>query len=275
MSESLLEVRDLVKHFAARSGPLAAPRAPVRAVDGVSFEVRPGEALGLVGESGSGKTTTARLVAALLEPTSGSVRLRGRELTGLGRRAARALRREVQMIFQDPASSLNPRRRVGTLVADPLVVHGLVSDRAERERAVGRLLERVGLDAGHAGRHPHELSGGQRQRVAVARALALEPRLLVADEPVSALDASTGAGILELLRELRRERGLTLVLIAHDLAVVKHTCDRVAVMHAGRIVEMAPVPVLFGAPAHPYTAALLEAAPVPEPRSPKAPPPPA
>jgi ABC-type glutathione transport system ATPase component len=247
---TLLEVRDLAKAF-----------GDVRAVDGVTFDVRRGETFGIVGETGSGKTTTARLVARLLDPTEGSIRFEGRDVAGLRRGELRAFRREVQMVFQDPYSSLNPRKTVGSIVAEPFAVHGLHAGRAERRRAVEELMERVGLDPGALNRFPHEFSGGQRQRVGVARALALEPKLILADEPVSALDVSIQAQILNLLQDLKRDLGLTLVLISHDLAVVRYMCDRVAVMRGGRIVELSDADALFERPRDAYTAGLLAAVP--------------
>jgi ABC-type glutathione transport system ATPase component len=254
---ALVEVRDLVKEFRSPrgSGP------PVRAVDGVTFDVRGGETLGIVGETGSGKTTTARLIARLIEPDAGSIRFEGREIAPLRRGELKALRRDVQMVFQDPYSSLNPRKTVGSIVAEPFAVHGLHEDRAARRRAVQELMERVGLNPEHYNRFPHEFSGGQRQRVGVARALALEPRLILADEPVSALDVSIQAQILNLLRDLRDDLGLTLVLISHDLAVVRYMCDRVAVMRGGRIVELSAADALFAGPRDPYSAGLLAAVP--------------
>jgi ABC-type oligopeptide transport system ATPase subunit len=253
-----VEARDLVKHFEVRG-------EVVRAVDGVSFDVRAGETFGIVGETGSGKSTTARLVSRLIEPTAGSVRFDGREVATLGRDGLKALRRDVQMVFQDPYSSLNPRKTVGSIVAEPFAVHRIRTGAGERRRAVQELMERVGLNPEHYNRYPHEFSGGQRQRIGVARALALEPRLILADEPVSALDVSIQAQILNLLRDLRTELGLTLVLISHDLAVIRYMCERVAVMHAGRIVELAPAEELFTTPRHPYTQALLAAIPLPRP----------
>ena len=246
----LLEVEGLAKAYGAH-----------RAVDGISFDVRAGEAFGIVGETGSGKTTTARMVARLIEPTAGSIRFAGRELSGLSRGAAKELRRDLAMVFQDPYSSLNPRKTAGAIVAEPFAVHGLLPDRAERRRAVRELLERVGLDPAHANRLPHEFSGGQRQRIGIARALALGPRLVLADEPVSALDVSIQAQILNLLRDLRRDLGLTLVLISHDLSVVRYMCERVAVMREGRIVELAATDDLFERPRDDYTRALLAAVP--------------
>ena len=264
----LVEVRDLVKHFPAAGGPLRRRGDAVRAVDGVSFDVRRGESFGIVGETGSGKSTVARLVSRLIEPTAGSVRFDGREVATLSRGETKALRREIQMVFQDPYSSLNPRKTVGSIVAEPFAVHGLREGRGERRRAVQELMERVGLNPEHYNRLPHEFSGGQRQRIGVARALALGPRLILADEPVSALDVSIQAQILNLLRELQRDLGLTLVLISHDLSVVRYMCDRVAVMNRGKVVELAATDTLFARPEHPYTAALLAAVPVPRPPDP-------
>ena len=246
----LVEVRELSKRF-----------GDVRAVDGVSFDVAPGQTFGIVGESGSGKTTTARLMTRLLDPSAGSIRFGGRDVAGLRRGGLRALRREVQMIFQDPYSSLNPRKPVGSIVAEPFAVHGLHPGRGERRAAVQELMEQVGLNPEHYNRFPHEFSGGQRQRVGIARAIALRPRLIVADEPVSALDVSIQAQILNLLERLRRELGLTVVLIAHDLSVVRHMCDRIAVMREGRIVEEADSVTLFERPRAAYTRALLAAVP--------------
>ena len=252
---ALLEVDGLVKQFPARGGS-------VRAVDDVSFTVAAGETLGVVGESGSGKSTLARLLVRLLEPTSGIIRLDGVDVAHLRRRALRALRRRVQIVFQDPYSSLDPRLSVRTIVAEPLRIAHRGRDVRDR---VPEVLSLVGLGPEHEARYPHELSGGQRQRVGIARALVVEPEILVLDEPVTALDGSIQAQILNLLSRLQRELGLSYLFIAHDLAVVRHLADRVAVMHLGRIVETAPTDELFAAPAHPYTQALLSASPVPDP----------
>ncbi|HEX8073341.1 MAG TPA: oligopeptide/dipeptide ABC transporter ATP-binding protein [Thermoleophilaceae bacterium] len=265
MTDNLVEVRDLVKHFPITRGVVFQKTVgAVHAVDGVSLDVRRGESLGIVGETGCGKSTTARLMMRLLDPTAGSVRFEGRDVTGLKGRQLKPLRREVQMIFQDPYSSLNPRKTVGSIVAEPFAVHGL-EPAGGRKAAVQRLMEQVGLNPEHYNRLPHEFSGGQRQRIGVARALALEPKLIVADEPVSALDVSIQAQILNLLRDLQRDLELTLVFIAHDLSVVRHMCDRVAVMYLGKIVELAAADALFAHPRHPYTGALLSAVPVPDP----------
>ena len=255
----LVEVEGLVKHFPIARGVLLRRSARlVRAVDGVSFAIGVGETLGLVGESGCGKSTTARLVTRLLAPTAGSVRFEGEDITHLEGGSLRSLRRRMQMVFQDPYGSLNPRHPVGEIIGEAFRVHGIVGD---RRRMVQELMARVGLNPEHYNRYPHEFSGGQRQRVGVARALALQPRLIVADEPVSALDVSIQAQILNLLQSLQSELGLTYLFISHDLGVVRHVCDRVAVMYLGRIVELAPAEALYDDPRHPYTAALLSAVP--------------
>jgi len=256
---SLIDVRGLVKTFERRRAPWGAPR-PVRAVDRVSFAIDEGEIFGLVGESGSGKTTTVRCLLRLIEPTAGSFLFRGEQVFGLPASRLRALRRDMQMIFQDPDSSLNPRMKVGAIVEEGLAIHGVGSP-ADRRARVRELFELVGLGAGMAGRYPHEFSGGQRQRVGIARALALGPAFLVADEPVSALDVSIQAQVVNLLTDLQQRLGLTLLLVAHDLRLVRHLCSRVAVMYRGRIVETGRTDALFGAPAHPYTRALLSAVP--------------
>jgi oligopeptide/dipeptide ABC transporter ATP-binding protein len=261
--EPVLEVEDLVQHFTAR-GRIAGSSGTVHAVDGVSFTLRPGEMLGLVGESGSGKTTLANCVVRLLEPTSGSIRLHGRDITHLSRRELRPLRRRLHMVFQDPYSSLNPRMTAGEIVAEPLRLHRLGS-RREREPRVLETFERVGLGPEHRARYPHELSGGQRQRVGLARSLILEPSVLVADEPVSALDVSVQASILNLLRDLQRDMGFSCLFITHDLATVEFLCDRIAVMYLGKLVEVASRDAIFRDPQHPYTQALLSAAMVPDP----------
>jgi peptide/nickel transport system ATP-binding protein/oligopeptide transport system ATP-binding protein len=262
----LVEVRDLVKHFPITRGILIQHRiGAVQAVDGVSFDVHRGETLGIVGETGCGKSTTAKLVMRLLDATSGEVRFEGQEITRLKGAPMKAVRREMQMIFQDPYSSLNPRKTIGSIIAEPFAIHSLEKETGQRKRAVQELMETVGLNPEHYNRYPHEFSGGQRQRIGVARALALKPKLLIADEPVSALDVSIQAQVLNLLRDMQRQFGLTLVFIAHDLSVVRHMCDRVAVMYLGKIVEIGPGDALYGFPRHPYTGALLSAVPVPDP----------
>jgi oligopeptide transport system ATP-binding protein len=261
VSTPTLEVVDLVKHFPVRG---FGQRDVVHAVDGVSFSIADGEVLGLVGESGSGKSTVANCVIRLLEPDSGSIRLRGDDITHLSRRGLRPLRRHMHMVFQDPYSSLDPRMTCGQIVAEPLLVQGLAS-RRDADRRVDELFDRVGLRAELRHRYPHELSGGQRQRIGLARALACSPTLLVADEPVSALDVSVQASILNLLRELQEDLGFSCLFITHDLATVEYLCDRVAVMYLGQIVELAVTSELFAAPMHPYTQALLSAAVVPDP----------
>jgi ABC-type oligopeptide transport system ATPase subunit len=259
----LLEIRNLVKEF-SRKGGLFGARTKVRAVDGVSFAVEEGETFGLVGESGSGKTTTGRCILRLIEPTSGNVWFKGEDVLAFDRERMRRARREMQIVFQDPYSSLNPRMRVGAIVEEPLVIHRL-GTRAERRARVADLFELVGLDPTHLPRYPHQFSGGQRQRIGLARALALSPSLIIADEPVSALDVSVQAQVVNLLMELQQRLKLTYLFIAHDLRLVRHICSRVAVMYLGRIVEMGPTESLFAAPAHPYTRALLSAIPVPDP----------
>ena len=261
---ALLEVSGLVKHFPVRQGAFGLVSGHVHAVDGIDFEVREGETLAIVGESGCGKSTVGRLVLRLLEPTAGAVRFEGDDLLALGQAALRARRRRMQVIFQDPYASLNPRMTVGAMLGEPLMLHRLASGEAARAR-VAELLELVGLRPDHIRRYPHEFSGGQRQRLAIARALAVEPRLIVADEPVSALDVSIQAQVINLMGELQKRFGLSYIFISHDLAVVKHIADRIAVMYLGKIVETASTDELFRNPRHPYTRALLSAVPVPDP----------
>jgi peptide/nickel transport system ATP-binding protein/oligopeptide transport system ATP-binding protein len=262
--EALIEVRDLVKHFPISKGVVITRQVgAVQAVDGVSFDVKRGETLGIVGESGCGKSTTARLLMRLVPPTSGSITFEGREIANAKGAELKALRREMQMIFQDPYSSLNPRKTVGSIIGDPFVIHG-TSEKGSK-RPVQELMETVGLNPEHYNRYPHEFSGGQRQRIGIARALALKPELIIADEPVSALDVSIQAQVLNLLRELQASMGLTLIFIAHDLSVVRHMCDRVGVMYLGRLVELAESDALYGHPRMPYTGALLSAVPVADP----------
>jgi len=259
---ALLEVSHLVKYF-TREGFLRR-RSIVKAVDDVSFSIDEGETFGLVGESGSGKTTTGRAIVRLIEPTSGSVRFRGEDLLALSGARLRRARRDIQIVFQDPYASLDPRLRARDSVEEPLVIHGL-GDRSSRRQRVAELFELVGLDPAHLERYPHQFSGGQRQRIGLARALALNPSLLILDEPVSALDVSVQAQVINLLMDLQRRLKLTYLFITHDLRLVEHMCSRVAVMYQGKIVEVGPVPALFEAPGHPYTRALLSAVPVADP----------
>jgi oligopeptide transport system ATP-binding protein len=262
----LVEVSHLVKHFVRNAGVLR-KNTLVKAVDDVSFAIEAGETFGLVGESGSGKTTTGRCVLRLVEPSSGSVRFRGEDVLGFSRRRMREARREMQIVFQDPYSSLNPRMRARQIVEEPLIIHRL-GDHSARRARVAELFQLVGLDAAHLPRYPHEFSGGQRQRIGLARALALNPSFLVLDEPVSALDVSVQAQVINLLVDLQRRFQLTYLFIAHDLRLVEHICTRVAVMYLGKIVEMGPTAALFAAPRHPYTRALLSAIPIPDPDAP-------
>ncbi len=262
----LIQVRDLVKHFPITRGIIFRRKVgAVKAVDGITFDISRGETLGIVGETGCGKSTTARLLVRLLDPTAGQVLFEGENIAERKGDGLKALHRDVQMIFQDPYSSLNPRKTVGSIIAEPFAIHGLLRGGDDRRRRVEELMDRVGLNPEHYNRYPHEFSGGQRQRIGVARAIALEPKVLVADEPVSALDVSIQAQVLNLLRRLQRELGLTLIFIAHDLSVVRHMCDRVAVMYLGKIVELAPNEALYGFARHPYTGALLSAVPVADP----------
>jgi len=256
----LVQVRGLVKHFPVEGG-----NDVWRAVDGVSFEILRGETLGLVGESGCGKSTTGRCLLRLIEPTHGDIEFEGRDVTAMGKRELRELRREMQIIFQDPNASLNPRMKIGDIIAEPLVIHG-IGDKTERRERVAWLLGKVGLDADYMKRYSHEFSGGQLQRIGVARALALNPKLIVADEPVSALDVSVQAQVVNLLQDLQAEFGLTYLFISHGLAVVEHISTRVAVMYLGRIVEIADAQELYVNPLHPYTLALLSAIPIPDPK---------
>ena len=263
--EPILRVIDVTRHYRLRSGWMPWRKSPVlQAVDGVSLDVYRGETLGIVGESGCGKSTLARLACRLIEPSSGEVVFDGVPLTRLDRRGLRDMRRRLQMVFQDPFSSLNPRMTVFQVVEEPLVVHGL-GNKAERERRVGELLERVGFSSAHWRRYPHEFSGGQRQRIVIARALAVNPEVVVCDEPVSALDVSVQAQIINLLKELQKEFELTYLFITHDLSVVKYLCDRIAAMYLGRVVELGTNEDIVTAPAHPYTQALFAAIPVPDP----------
>jgi len=262
----LLEVRDLHKHFpVGKKGIFGAPAQWLRAVDGVSFDVMQGETLGLVGESGCGKSTCARTLVGLYPPTSGTVHYGGEEISGMSRKERAPFRRKIQMIFQDPYASLDPRQTVASILAEPLKIHKLAKPRERKLRAM-QLLDAVGLNPRHIHRYPHEFSGGQRQRIGVARALAMEPDLIICDEPVSALDVSIQAQVVNLLEELQERFGLSYLFIAHDLAVVRHICDRVAVMYLGKIVEIATRDELFENPQHPYTRALLSAVPHPDPK---------
>ena len=264
-NELLLEVDNLKKYFPVRGGIFGKTMAHVTAVDGVSFTLRKGETLGLVGESGSGKSTTGRAILRLIEPSGGRVRFDGQDVLTLGKKELRALRRRMQIIFQDPYASLNPRMTVGSIVGEPFAIHKIASGE-ERVHRVEALLMRVGLSADQMRRYPHEFSGGQRQRIGVARALALNPEFIIGDEPVSALDVSVQAQVINLLEDLQKEFGLTYLIIAHDLSVVRHISHRIAVMYLGKIVEIADNEVLYGDPQHPYTEALLSAVPVPDPR---------
>ena len=266
--QQLLVVRNLKKHFTLRSGILLRPGGIVYAVDGVSFDLREGETLGIVGESGCGKSTVARTILRLLEPTAGQIHFDGRDVGGLDQRQIRALRKDMQMIFQDPYASLNPRMTVGRIIGDPIDIHGLAAGSAKQDR-IAYLLESVGLKPGQRDRYPREFSGGQRQRIGIARALATEPRMIIADEPVSALDVSIQAQILNLLEDLKAKFNLSVIMISHDLTVIEHMCDRIAVMYLGKIVETAPYHRLYAHPLHPYTEALLSAVAVADPKAKK------
>jgi oligopeptide transport system ATP-binding protein len=266
MSQNLLEVKGLVKHFPIHRGILFNKQVgAVKAVDGLNFSVKQGETLGLVGESGCGKSTTGRLILRLIEPTAGEVKFEGRDVTKLSASEMREVRRDMQIVFQNPYASLDPRMTIGDSIAEPLLVHNVFKTRAEREKRVRELLDRVGLNPMYSERYPHEFSGGQRQRIGIARALAIKPKFIVADEPVSALDVSVQAQVLNLLEDLQKEFGLTYLFIAHNLSTVEHISDRVAVMYLGRMVELASSVELYSNPKHPYTQALLSAVPEPDP----------
>jgi oligopeptide/dipeptide ABC transporter ATP-binding protein len=265
-TQPLLKVEGLKKHFRVRKALLAKNAQYVKAVDGVSFHIDPGETLSLVGESGCGKSTIGRMIMKLIEPTEGSIYVNGKDIAKLSRRKVQPYRREMQIIFQDPFSSLNPRMTAGDIVGEPLLVHGVVKNEAEREKRVIELFRKVGLRPDQMPRYPHEFSGGQRQRIGIARALALGPKLIIGDEPVSALDVSVQAQVINLMTDLQQEFGLSYLFIAHDLSVVKHISHRIAVMYLGKIVELADCAELFRNPLHPYTEALLSAVPLPNPR---------
>ena len=262
---TLLKVENLRKAFKVSANRPGAAKQSLKAVDGVSFEIKSGETLGLVGESGCGKSTTGKLLLRLIEPDSGSIEFDGKDVTGMGHRELTAMRRDMQIIFQDPYASLNPRMRVGDIIGEPLVIHSLAKGQAIKEQVLS-LMQKVGLAPEHYDRYPHEFSGGQRQRIGIARTLAVKPHLIVADEPVSALDLSIQAQIVNLMKDLQEEFGLTYLFISHDLGIIEHVCDRVAVMYLGRIVEIATAEQLYHQPCHPYTEALLNAVPIPDPQ---------
>ncbi|TGA96469.1 dipeptide ABC transporter ATP-binding protein [Sporolactobacillus shoreae] len=264
MSEPLLKVENLKKYYPIKGGIFGKVSETVRAVDGVSFTVNEGETLGIVGESGCGKSTTGRMIMRLIEPTEGSIQFEGKDILNISKSEMRKVRKDVQMIFQDPYASLNPRQTVGSIIEEPMIVHGL-GDRKERRERVEELLELVGLSAYHAKRYPHQFSGGQRQRIGIARALAVRPKLIIADEPVSALDVSVQSQVLNLLQDLQKKFNLTYIFIAHDLSVVRHISNRVGVMYLGKIVEISDSESLYDNPKHPYTKALLSAVPIPDP----------
>jgi oligopeptide transport system ATP-binding protein len=264
MTETLLEIKDLKKHFPITGGIFGKTIGHVKAVDGVSFSVKKGETLGIVGESGCGKSTTGRMLMRLIEPTAGEIIFDGKDLMKLSKKDMRATRRDLQMVFQDPFASLNPRHTVEKILEEPLIVHG-IGDEKERKKKVRELLEVVGLSSYHAKRYPHQFSGGQRQRIGIARALMTRPKLIIADEPVSALDVSIQSQVLNLMQDLQKEFGLTYIFIAHDLGVVRHISDRVGVMYLGKMVELADSEKLYEKPLHPYTQALLSAVPIPDP----------
>lgn len=266
VEKPLLRVADLKTHFPIRAGVLQRVVGHVKAVDGVSFDIAPGETLGLVGESGCGKTTVGRSILKLIPPTGGTVEFDGVDVLSASGARMKALRRQMQIIFQDPAGSLNPRMRIMGIVGEPLIVHGLVTDRDQLRHKVEGLLERCGMPRAAADRYPHEFSGGQRQRIGIARALAVEPRFIVCDEPTSALDVSIQAQIINLLTDLQRDLGLSYLFISHDMAVIQHICKRIAVMYKGKIVEAGPRERILGSPEHPYTQSLLSAVPEPDPR---------